>query len=244
MASLIEARNVTKKYRMDKVIVEALRGVSIKIEKGDFIVIVGPSGSGKSTLLHILGALDRPTTGQVLIEGKDISKLDDWSLAMIRRKKIGFVFQSFNLIPTLNALENVLIPLEPANVDMTEGIKRAKSLLELLDMKDRMLHKPGELSGGQRQRVSIARALINDPEIILADEPTGNLDTATGRKVVEAMLHWNRDSDKTFVLVTHDPSLLDFATRKVYIRDGLINIQENNKPKKSAFGFKGTEKGA
>ncbi|MCX6801994.1 MAG: ABC transporter ATP-binding protein [Candidatus Diapherotrites archaeon] len=237
MASLIEARNVTKKYKMDKVVVEALRGVSIKIEKGDFIVIVGPSGSGKSTLLHLLGALDRPTSGQVLVDGKDISKMDDWSLAMIRRKKIGFVFQSFNLIPTLNALENVMIPLEPVKMDMNEGITRARDLLELLDMKDRMLHKPGELSGGQRQRVSIARALINDPEIILADEPTGNLDTVTGRKVVEAMLHWNQDHDKTFVLVTHDPSLLDFATRKVYIRDGLIDIQENNRPKKNAVSY-------
>ncbi|MFH1234049.1 MAG: ABC transporter ATP-binding protein [Candidatus Diapherotrites archaeon] len=237
MASLIEARNVTKKYKMDKVIVEALRGVSIKIEKGDFIVIVGPSGSGKSTLLHLLGALDRPTSGQVLVDGKDISKMDDWSLAMIRRKKIGFVFQSFNLIPTLNALENVMIPLEPVKMDMNEAISRAQGLLELLDLKDRMLHKPGELSGGQRQRVSIARALINDPEIILADEPTGNLDTVTGRKVVEAMLHWNQDHDKTFVLVTHDPSLLDFATRKVYIRDGLIDVQENNKPKKTAAAY-------
>jgi putative ABC transport system ATP-binding protein len=237
MASLIEARNVTKKYKMDKVTVEALRGVSIKIEKGDFIVIVGPSGSGKSTLLHLLGALDRPTSGQVLVDGKDISKMDDWSLAMIRRKKIGFVFQSFNLIPTLNALENVMIPLEPVKMDMNVAISRAQGLLELLDLKDRMLHKPGELSGGQRQRVSIARALINDPEIILADEPTGNLDTVTGRKVVEAMLHWNQDHDKTFVLVTHDPSLLDFATRKVYIRDGMIDVQENNKPKKTAAAY-------
>jgi putative ABC transport system ATP-binding protein len=163
--------------------------------------------------------------------------MDDWSLAMIRRKKIGFVFQSFNLIPTLNALENVMIPLEPVKMDMNEAISSAQGLLELLDLKDRMLHKPGELSGGQRQRVSIARALINDPEIILADEPTGNLDTITGRKVVEAMLHWNQDRDKTFVLVTHDPSLLDFATRKVYIRDGMIDVQENNKPKKTAASY-------
>jgi len=223
---LIEARNVTKKYRMGKVIVEALRGISLKVSKGDFIVIVGPSGSGKSTLMHLLGALDRPTSGEVYIEGRDISKLDDWSLAMIRRKKIGFVFQSFNLIPTLNALENVMIPLEPTRVEMSEAIKRAKGLLRLLDMEDRMLHKPAELSGGQRQRVSIARALINDPDVVLADEPTGNLDTATGQKVIEAMLHLNKEKGKTFVMVTHDLELLKYATKRIYIKDGLIAARE------------------
>lgn len=229
MASLIEARNVKKHYRMGKVIVEALRGVSIKIQKGDFIIIVGPSGSGKSTLLHILGALDRPTSGEVFIEGKDISHLDDWSLAMIRRKKIGFVFQAFNLIPTLNALENVMIPLEPTNIEMNVSIKRAKELLKLLDMSDRMLHRPFELSGGERQRVSIARALINDPDVVLADEPTGNLDSVTGRRVIEAMIHLNHKKGKTFVVVTHDPGLLEFATKEVYIRDGLIEIRKNRK---------------
>ena len=226
MPDLIEARNVTKKYRMGKVIVEALRGISLKVSKGDFIVIVGPSGSGKSTLMHLLGALDRPTSGEVYIEGRDISKLDDWSLAMIRRKKIGFVFQSFNLIPTLNALENVMIPLEPTRVEMSEAIKRAKGLLRLLDMEDRMLHKPAELSGGQRQRVSIARALINDPDVVLADEPTGNLDTATGQKVIEAMLHLNKEKGKTFVMVTHDLELLKYATKRIYIKDGLIAARE------------------
>lgn len=214
---------------MGEVIVEALRGVSLRVEKGDFIIIVGPSGSGKSTLMHLLGALDRPTSGEVYIEGKNISKLDDWSLAMIRRKKIGFVFQSFNLIPTLNALENVMIPLEPAKVEMAESIKRAKELLRLLDIEDRMLHKPAELSGGQRQRVSIARALINNPDIVLADEPTGNLDTVTGQKVIEAMLHLNRVRGKTFVIVTHDLELLKYATKKVYIKDGLIIREEKTR---------------
>jgi len=225
VVSLIEAVNVTKYYQMGKITVKALNGVSIKVEKGDFIVIVGPSGSGKSTLMHILGALDRPTSGKVLVDGKDISEMDDWSLAMIRRKKIGFVFQAYNLIPTLTALENVMIPLEPTNIEMEEGIKRAKGLLTLLEMDDRILHKPSELSGGQRQRVSIARALINDPEVILADEPTGNLDTETGRKVIEAMLHLNQEENKTFVLVTHDQDLLEYATKKVFIRDGLIEIK-------------------
>ncbi len=229
MPSLIEARNVAKRYKLGKVIVEALKGVSLRVEKGDFVVIVGPSGSGKSTLMHLLGALDRPTSGEVYIEGRDISKLDDWSLAMIRRKKIGFVFQSFNLIPTLNALENVMIPLEPTRVEMSQAIKRARELLRLLGIEDRMLHKPAELSGGQRQRVSIARALINNPDIVLADEPTGNLDTVTGQKVIEAMLHLNRERGKTFVIVTHDLDLLKYATKKVYLRDGLIIREEKNK---------------
>jgi len=229
VVSLIEARDVTKFYKMGKVTVKALRGVSMNIAKGDFIVIVGPSGSGKSTLMHILGALDRPTSGKVFIEGRDISHLDDWSLAMIRRKKVGFVFQSFNLIPTLNALENVMIPLEPTKIEMNEAIKRAKGILKLLEIDDRMLHKPGELSGGQRQRVSIARALINDPEVILADEPTGNLDTETGDKVIEAMRHLNQNEGKTFVIVTHDEGILKYATKKVHIRDGLIKIEIGKK---------------
>ncbi len=232
VADLIEARNVKKHYQMGKITVKALNGVSLKIEKGDFIVIVGPSGSGKSTLMHILGALDRPTEGRVFIDGKDISKLDDWSLAMIRRKKIGFVFQTFNLIPTLTALENVMIPLEPTKTEMNEGIRRAKSILKLLEIDDRMLHKPSELSGGQRQRVSIARSLINDPEVILADEPTGNLDTETGCKVIEAMLHLNQEQNKTFVVVTHDRDLLKYATKKVYIRDGLIEVKQGISRKK------------
>jgi len=226
VVSLIEAIDVMKHYQMGKITVKALNGVSIKVEKGDFIVIVGPSGSGKSTLMHILGALDRPTSGKVLVDGKDISEMDDWSLAMIRRKKIGFVFQAYNLIPTLSALENVLIPLEPTNIEMEKGLKKAKSILTLLEMDNRMLHKPSELSGGQRQRISIARALINDPEVILADEPTGNLDTETGRKVIETMLHLNQEEQKTFVIVTHDQDLLEYATKKVYIRDGLIEVKQ------------------
>jgi len=237
VASLIEAVNVMKHYKMGKITVKALNGVSMKVEKGDFIVIVGPSGSGKSTLMHILGALDRPTSGQVFVDGKDISQMDDWSLAMIRRKKIGFVFQAYNLIPTLTALENVMIPLEPTKIEVTEGITKAKGILKMLEMDNRMLHKPSELSGGQRQRVSIARALINDPEVILADEPTGNLDTVTGRKVIEAMLHLNKEDKKTFVLVTHDRDLLEYATKKVFIRDGLIEVKHMRK-NKSAGGKK------
>ncbi len=222
MFELIKAINVKKSYLLGKVKVEALRGVSLTIERGDFMVIVGPSGSGKSTLMHILGALDRPTSGEVIFDGKKLSKLDEWHLDMIRRKKIGFIFQSFNLIPTLNAVENVIIPLEPTGVPKELAIKKAKSLLQEMGLKERMLHKPTEMSGGERQRVAIARSLINDPEIIFADEPTGNLDSKTGNDVINLMRNLNTKEGKTFVIVTHDVSLLEYATKRVHLRDGLI----------------------
>jgi len=234
--SSIEAINIKKVYKMGETKVHALRGVSVKIEKGDFVVIVGPSGSGKSTLMHILGALDTPSHGKVLLEGKDISDMDEWSLAMIRRKKIGFIFQTFNLIPTLTALENVMIPLEPTNVPEEDALRRAKKLLTDVGLDDRMLHKPNELSGGQRQRVSIARALINEPEIIIADEPTGNLDTATGDHVIEIMRTLNEKEGKTFIIVTHDESLLKFATKKFYLKDGLIHKSVSKKNMKKYAG--------
>jgi len=220
---MIEAIDVTKSYLMGTIKVNALCGVSIKVEAGDFTVIVGPSGSGKSTLMHILGALDRPTSGIVKIDGKDITKLDEWHLDMIRRKKIGFIFQAFNLIPTLNAIENVTIPLEPTGVDKDLAIRKAIGLLTLVGLGDRMLHKPTEMSGGERQRVAICRSLINDPEIIFADEPTGNLDTKTGQDIVDLMRKLNKEEGKTFVIVTHDTSLLDYASKKVHLRDGLID---------------------
>ncbi len=226
---MIVAENVTKEYKMGEVIVRALAGVSIKIEEGDFVVIVGPSGSGKSTLMHILGALDKPTAGKVLIDGEDISEMDDWELAMLRRKKIGFIFQNFNLIPTLNALENVVIPTEPLPGDKTKYDQRGIELLKMLGLGDRLLHKPSELSGGQRQRVSIARSLINNPEVIFADEPTGNLDTVTGNHIVEIMRKLNKEEKKTFVIVTHDQSLLDYANKQVFIRDGKIEKQTKKK---------------
>jgi len=220
--SLIEAQDVVKHYVMGEIVVEALRGVSLKINSGDFVVIVGPSGSGKSTLMHLLGALDHPTKGKVLIDDIDISQLDDWHLAMIRRNKLGFIFQQFNLIPTLSALENVVIPTEPMDIDKEDAEERAAKLLRDVDLADRMFHKPNELSGGQRQRVSIARALINNPEIIFADEPTGNLDTKTGDHIISLMHDLNKKQGKTFVIVTHDESLLEYATKKVFIRDGKI----------------------
>jgi len=220
--NIIELKDVVKEYRLGKTIVRALQGVSLEIKRGDFAIVAGPSGSGKSTLLHIMGALDRPTSGKVFIAGKDISLLDDWGLAMLRRKTVGFVFQTFNLVPTLNALENVMLPLEPTSIDDIEKIKRAKELLKLVGLEHRMLHKPMELSGGERQRVAIARALINNPEIVLADEPTGNLDTKTGLQIVEAMRKLNIEEKKTFVVVTHDLSLLKYGNKHIYLRDGLI----------------------
>lgn len=220
--NIIELRDVVKEYKLGKTVVRALRGISFEIKKGDFVIVAGPSGSGKSTLLHIIGALDRPTGGKVFIEGKDITLLDDWSLAMLRRKTVGFVFQTFNLVPTLNALENVTLPLEPTGMDEVEKIKRAKELLKLVGLEHRMLHKPAELSGGERQRVAIARALINNPKIVLADEPTGNLDTRTGLQIIEAMKKLNVEEKKTFVVVTHDLSLLKYGNRHIYLKDGII----------------------
>jgi putative ABC transport system ATP-binding protein len=226
---LIEAQELVKHYVMGDVTVEALRGVSLKIEPRDFVVIVGPSGSGKSTLMHLLGALDHPTSGKVLIDEIDISGLDDWHLAMIRRNKIGFIFQQFNLIPTLSALENVVIPTEPMDIDKEEAENRAASLLRDVGLADRMFHKPNELSGGQRQRVSIARSLINNPEIIFADEPTGNLDSKTGAHIIKLMRELNQNQGKTFVIVTHDESLLRYASKKIFIRDGKIASVEKGK---------------
>lgn len=227
---IAELKGVRKIYRMGENVVNALNGVSLSIRQGEFVVILGPSGSGKSTLMHILGTLDRSTDGEVFFDGKSTAVLDDWHLANLRRKRIGFIFQSFNLIPTLNALENVIIPTEPMRGGKEHLEARAVELLRKVGLGDRLLHKPDELSGGQRQRVSIARALINDPEIIFADEPTGNLDSVTGKNVVELMYGLNRNDGKTFVIVTHDPSLLDYATKKVFILDGRITkIEESNR---------------
>ena len=228
---LIEAANVVKHYRMGEIVVEALRGVSLKIDAGDFVVIVGPSGSGKSTLMHILGALDHPTSGKVYIDGIDISELDDWHLAMIRRNKLGFIFQQVNLIPTLSAPENVIIPTEPMDIDKDDAEHRAAKLLADVDLSDRIFHKPNELSGGQRQRVSIARSLINNPELIFADEPTGNLDSKTGEHIINLMHELNQKHGKTFVIVTHDESLLEYATKKIFIKDGKIVKIDGGKSK-------------
>jgi len=207
---------------MGMVIVSALRGVSLQIEEGEFVAILGPSGSGKSTLLHVLGGLDRPEEGEVLIDGISLYALNDNKLTDMRLHKIGFVFQFFNLLPRLTALRNVEIPLTLANVSEQESVRKAREMLELVGLGDRIAHRPTELSGGEQQRVAIARALINDPKIVLADEPTGNLDTTTGGEIVRLMQRLNKEKGQTFVVVTHDPSVAENANRILFLKDGLI----------------------
>lgn len=219
--SVIATRDVWKVYGSGDAKTVALRGVSIEINSGEFVAIMGPSGSGKSTLMHIIGLLDTPTKGQVLVKGEDVSTLSADERAILRRKTIGFVFQQYNLSPSLTALENVELPMIFAGVPKEERRKRARELLEMVDLGDRLDHYPNQLSGGQQQRVAIARALANDPEIILADEPTGNLDTERGERVME-IFHMLNKKGKTIVLVTHDPEVAKHAERIIKIRDGRI----------------------
>ncbi|RLG58161.1 MAG: hypothetical protein DRN95_04780 [Candidatus Hydrothermarchaeota archaeon] len=221
MNEIIELKGVTKIYKMDKVLVPALRGINLKIRKGEFVSIMGPSGSGKTTLMNLIGCLDRPTEGEIYIANKNVAKLGDDELAKLRREKIGFVFQQFNLIPRLTALENVELPMWFAGLSKKKRRERAVELLKLVGLEKRINHKPAELSGGERQRVSIARALANNPEIILADEPTGNLDTKTGKEIIEILKDLNKQG-KTIVLVTHDETFAKEAERIIKIRDGRL----------------------
>lgn len=218
---IIELNDVKKIYRMGEVDVPALNGVSLKIKQGEFIAIMGPSGSGKSTLMNMVGCLDVPTEGKIFLDGKDISKMSESGLAQIRGKKIGFVFQKFNLLATLTALENVTMPMMFQNVDENVRRKKGVELLDLVGLEKRSSHKPSELSGGQQQRVAIARSLANDPEVILADEPTGNLDTKTGRDIM-VMLKKLHNDGKTIIMVTHDPDVGKHAKRIVLIKDGMV----------------------
>jgi putative ABC transport system ATP-binding protein len=222
MPVLLEVRNVKKSYAMGKMLVPALRGVTFKVEEGEQIAIFGPSGSGKSTLLHIIGGLDRPDEGSVLIDDVDFYKLGSNEIADTRLKKVGFVFQFFNLLPRLTALKNVELPLALANFPPGKAEEKAAEMLSLVGLKERMTHKPAELSGGEQQRVALARALINDPEIILADEPTGNLDTKTGQEIVQLIKHLNQEQGKTFIIVTHDTHVAQTADRIIHIKDGQI----------------------
>ncbi len=227
MPPIIRAENVWKVYGKGDAATYALKGVNVEIYPGEFAAIMGPSGSGKSTLMHILGLLDTPTKGHVYVHGWDVSKLSEDERAIIRRKTIGFVFQQYNLSPSLTALENVELPMLFAGVPAKQRRERARKLLEMVDLGNRLYHYPSQLSGGQQQRVAIARALANDPEIILADEPTGNLDTERGEKVMEIFHRLNEDG-KTVVLVTHDPEIAKHAERVILIRDGEIKGVKKN----------------
>ncbi len=217
----IALADVKKTYLMGDTVVNALAGVNLRIEAGEFTAIMGPSGSGKSTMMNILGCLDRPTEGSYMLDGQEVATLGDDELAITRNKKIGFVFQSFNLLPRMEALQNVALPLVYAGVGKEERTERAVKALEMVGLGTRMHHLPNELSGGQRQRVAIARALVNDPTIIMADEPTGNLDTRSGDEVMEIFRRLN-GLGRTVILVTHEPDIAEHARRVVHVRDGLI----------------------
>jgi len=219
----IKFENVWKIYRLGEVEVPALRGLSIEIRRGEHIAVMGPSGSGKSTFLHLAGALDRPTRGRVLIEGRDPSKMGDVELSTLRNRYIGFVFQTFNLIPRLTALQNVMLPLMVMGVNGARRVEMAREALERVGLAHRLNHRPMELSGGEQQRVAIARAIVTNPRIILADEPTGNLDSASAAEVVELLTRLNRELGITLVVVTHNPETAAPAHKIVRIRDGVIH---------------------
>lgn len=218
---LIKTENLTKIYHLGKTIVEALRGITLEIKQGEYVAIMGPSGSGKSTLMHLLGCLDTPTNGKYYFEDKDISSLNDVELAGLRNKKVGFVFQTFNLLPRLSALHNVELPLVYGGSNSKQRREKAKAMLELVGLAERMNHRPNELSGGEMQRVAVARALVNEPSIILADEPTGNLDSKTGMEIMK-LFDTLAIERNTIVLVTHDQNVANHAKRTIRIVDGKV----------------------
>jgi putative ABC transport system ATP-binding protein len=224
--SLIETHDLVKTYAMGSEVIQALRGISVQIERGEYVAIMGPSGSGKSTLMNLIGCLDTPTSGSYLLNGKQVAEMNDNELAAIRNKEIGFVFQTFNLLPRASALRNVELPLVYAGLSSKERDKRARTVLDQVELGDRVNHRPNELSGGQRQRVAVARALVNNPSILLADEPTGNLDSKTGAEIMSLFdrLH---QAGNTIVLVTHEPDIAAFAHRSIHLRDGLVEQDVN-----------------
>jgi len=224
---VIEITNLTKTYIMGLEKVNALKGVSIDINKNEYVALMGPSGSGKSTLMNLIGCLDTPTSGSYILDGNNVSSMSDSELAEVRNKQIGFVFQTFNLLPRMSALENVALPLVYAGMSKTAREKRAAEVLQIVNLGDRMTHKPNELSGGQRQRVAIARALVNNPSIILADEPTGNLDTKTSIEIMSIFEEIHKNGN-TVILVTHEPDIADHAHRVVRLRDGEVESDMPN----------------
>lgn len=219
---ILRADNLTKIYGQGASEVVALKNADLVVDQGEFVAIMGPSGSGKSTLLHLLGGLDSPTGGKIILHEQDISNLSDKKLTLIRRENIGFIFQFFNLLPTLTAEENIALPLVIAGRRPREYRDKLESLLSLVDLKNRRRHRPDELSGGEQQRVAIARAFISDPAIVLADEPTGNLDTKTGREILNLLKRTAKDLGHTVIMVTHDPVAASYANRVVFLRDGVI----------------------
>lgn len=221
MSDVIEAHDLRKIYQMGEVQVEALRGVSFNIQRGEVIAIMGPSGSGKSTLMNTLGCLDRPTSGEYILDGEPVASLDDDQLASIRNRKVGFVFQSFNLLSRQTAISNVELPLRySGNQDGRR--QRAIEALKAVGLEDRMTHRPYELSGGQQQRVAIARAIVNNPAILMADEPTGNLDSKVGKEIMSVLLNLNKENGTTLIIVTHDPMIAEQTGRVIRLRDGLM----------------------
>ena len=221
-------RNIKKIYNLGDNTVYALGGVDLNIKAGEFVSIMGPSGSGKSTLMNILGCLDKPSEGSYLLDGHEVATLEDNQLAVVRNKKIGFVFQSFNLLPRMPALQNVALPLVYAGVERNERLERARQSLAMVGLADRAHHKPNELSGGQRQRAAIARALINNPAILMADEPTGNLDTKSGEEIMNIFTRLH-DEGRTIIIVTHEPEIAAYTKRTIYMRDGLVISDEKRK---------------
>jgi putative ABC transport system ATP-binding protein len=224
----IHISNLRKTYPMGREMVHALAGVNLNVENNSFMAIIGPSGSGKSTLLHLIGGLDRPTEGSIQMDGRHLEGMDENALAAYRRRKVGFVFQSFNLIPSMNTLENIAFPLRFDGIPRRERLARAWNLLELVELKNRAFHLPSELSGGQQQRAAIARALVHDPQLILADEPTGNLDTRSGMHILELLSSLHKDG-RTVIVVSHDPRVTNFATMITCLLDGrVVNLDEYN----------------
>ena len=225
--NIVRVVGVTKTFALGKMPVQVLKGVDLEVAAGEYLSIMGPSGSGKSTLFNMIGGLDKPTSGRVFIDEVDISQLDAYELAWLRNRKIGYIFQTFNLIPVMSALENVTLPMIFAGMQNDQAVDKGRGLLDLVGLGERFLHKPAELSGGQQQRVAIARALANDPAIILADEPTGNLDSSTGEEIIDLLQKMSRERGVTIISATHDFKMLNVSDRVVWIRDGRIDRIEN-----------------
>jgi putative ABC transport system ATP-binding protein len=240
IANVVRVSNVTKVFKLGKIEVQALKGVNLEIAKGDYISIMGPSGSGKSTLFNMIGGLDKPTSGKVFIDEVDIAQLDAYELAWLRCRKIGYIFQTFNIIQVMTALENVTLPMIFAGMHNDAAVEKGMQLLELVGLGDRFSHKPFELSGGQQQRVAVARALANDPAIILADEPTGNLDLTTGEEIIALLKRLSQERGVTVISATHDFKMLNVSDQVVWIRDGRVDKIEDREELSISIGQIGT----